>query len=133
MGRSKDSAGDARERGRRIMRSQTAVSFELGDLLEELLATCPRGQGEAGVLAGFAAQLGCSASSLRAYRRVARAWPAQTRRADVPWTVYRELAGRPDRFALIRPEHSGGPGLAARGRTVAAPQAGNGLPDTPAN
>jgi hypothetical protein len=134
MSRGEDSAGEARERGRRIMRSQTAVNFELGDLLEELLAVWPRGQDQAGVLAEFAAQLGCSESSLRSYRRVARAWPAQTRRADVPWTVYRELAGLPDRFALISPERSGGPGPAtrARGHTVAALQAGNGLPDAPA-
>ncbi|MFD9795490.1 DUF6192 family protein [Streptomyces sp. NPDC059070] len=93
------------KQGRRIMRSKSASNFELGDLLNEIIDANPKGQGEVqATLTLYAAQIRSTFNTLRDYRYVARSWPAEMRRHDVPWTVHKALAAIPNRFALIREE-----------------------------
>ncbi|MFJ4634013.1 DUF6192 family protein [Streptomyces sp. NPDC088847] len=93
------------QRGRRIMRSKSAGNFDLGDLLNEIIDASPKGHGEVeATLTLYAAQIRSTYSSLKTYRSVAKAWPADMRREDVPWSVHQGLASTPDRFMLIRRE-----------------------------
>lgn len=95
------------KRGRRVIRTKSASNFELGDLLIEMLANRSLATGEVTrVLALFAQQIRSKENSLKSYRYVAAAWPADKRRDDVPWTVHRHLAPQPNRFELIRQEPS---------------------------
>lgn len=95
------------QRGRRIMRSKSAGNFDLGDLLNEIIDANPKGHGEVeATLTLYAAQIRSTYNTLRRYRLVARAWPLDMRRVDVPWTVHRELASVENRFTLIRKEPS---------------------------
>ncbi|GGZ44340.1 hypothetical protein GCM10010365_75970 [Streptomyces poonensis] len=122
------------KRGRRIMRSKSASNFELGDLLNEIIDAGPIGHGEVtDLLTLFAAQIRSSHSSLRKYRTVARAWPTEQRRADVPWSVHRALAAVPDRFSLIREEPSDELDPAGRGHWThdAGLRARDSMPHTP--
>ncbi|MEU2956869.1 DUF6192 family protein [Streptomyces xanthochromogenes] len=122
------------QRGRRIMRSKSAGNFDLGDLLNEIIDANPKGHGEVtAVLTLFAAQIRSKYASLKHYRYVAKAWPADMRREDVPWSVHRDLAARPERFALIRDEPSDELDPAGRGQwsSDAALRARDSLPSTP--
>lgn len=95
------------KRGRRVIRTKSASNFDLGDLLVEMLANRSLATGEVSrVIVLFAQQIRSTESSLRTYRYVATAWPADKRREDVPWTVHQHLAALPNRFELIREEPS---------------------------
>ncbi|MDT0380212.1 DUF6192 family protein [Streptomyces sp. DSM 42041] len=95
------------KRGRRIMRTKSASNFEMGDTLNEMLEGRPRGNGEVSrIVSLFADHIRSKESTLNFYRYVARAWPAEMRRLDVPWSVHARLAAVPNRFALIREEPS---------------------------
>ncbi|MCZ4083273.1 DUF6192 family protein [Streptomyces antarcticus] len=92
-------------RGRRIIRTKSASNFELGDMLNEMTAARPRGEiGQ--LMALFSRQIRSSESSLTKYRYASKKWPPEMRRDDVPWNVHLVLAGKPDRFQLIREEPS---------------------------
>ncbi|WP_327305442.1 DUF6192 family protein [Streptomyces sp. NBC_01298] len=92
-------------RGRRIIRTKSASNFELGDMLNEMMAARP--YGEIGQLTALIAkQIRSSVGSLKKYRYVSTAWPAETRRDDVPWSVHLVLSGKPNRFQLIQQEPS---------------------------
>lgn len=93
------------KQGRRIMRTKSASNFALGDLLNEIIDANPKGHGEVeATLTLYAAQIRSTYNSLKTYRSVAKAWPAEMRRKDVPWSVHQALAAVPNRFALIREE-----------------------------
>jgi hypothetical protein len=79
----------------------------MGDMLNEMLDGQPRGGGEiARITELFAKQIRSKESTLVKYRYVARAWPAEHRRSDVPWSVHEGLASLPNRFQVIREEPS---------------------------
>jgi hypothetical protein len=65
--------------------------------LGDLAATIPEEH-----LDRFAKEIGVSPSDVRAYRRVAVAWPSENRVA-ASWTAHRELKDHEERFALIAP------------------------------
>ncbi|MGW6026578.1 DUF6192 family protein [Streptomyces sp. NPDC055099] len=122
------------KQGRRIMRSKSASNFELGDLLNEIIDANPKGHGEVeATLTLFAAQIRSTRSSLNTYRAVARAWPAEMRREDVPWSVHQRLAAVANRFTLIRKEPGDELDPAGHGHWTgdAANRARDSLPDTP--
>jgi hypothetical protein len=106
-GYTRDEWTDFLKRGRRVIRTKSASNFELGDLLIEMLADRSLATGEVTRIVGlFARQIRSTEKSLKGYRYVAAAWPADKRRDDVPWTVHRNLAPDPNRFELIRQEPS---------------------------
>lgn len=120
--------------GRRIMRSKSASNFELGDLLNEIIDANPKGHGEVTqILALYADQIRSTHKTLKDYRYVARAWPAQMRRQDVPWSVHQALAAVANRFDLIRKEPGDELDLAGHGHWTydAALRARDSLPGTP--
>jgi len=91
-------------RGRELVRSATAIQFELGDLTLKIIEPQPSGFEDHGVhdmLARFAEAIGLAESTLAEYRHVAIRWPKETRTANVPFTVYKILAALDDRFTRI--------------------------------
>lgn len=97
-------------RGRELVKSATAIQFELGDLTLKIIEAQPSGFEDRGVhdmLARFAEAIGLAESTLAEYRHVAIRWPKETRTANVPFTVYKILAGLDDRFTRIN-QYSGG-------------------------
>ncbi|MCX5406575.1 DUF6192 family protein [Streptomyces sp. NBC_00335] len=94
-------------RARRAVRSKSASNFEIGDILNEMLEGRPRGDGEiTRIRSLFSRQIRVKETTLAKYLYVTRAWPPDTRRDDVPWTVHEILAGQSNRFQLIREEPS---------------------------
>jgi hypothetical protein len=81
--------------GRRLVKEEGNVRWQLGDLAEEVLQTY---EGD-NVLADYAAEIGCSLDALQQYRRTAVAWPKGRNRGS--WSVYNELASSPDRVHLL--------------------------------
>ncbi|MFI5984282.1 DUF6192 family protein [Streptomyces sp. NPDC051555] len=104
-------------------------------MLNEMLDGRPRGGGEIGhIMSLFAKQIRVKESTLVTYRWVARAWPADERRADVPWSVHQRLGAVPDRFQLLRQEPSDDLDPNERGvwHSDAARRARHSLPENPA-
>ena len=91
-------------RGRELVRSATAIQFELGDMTLRMIKAQPSGFEDRGVhdlLARYAEAIGLAESTLAEYRHVAIRWPQETRTANVSYTVYKILAGLDDRFTRI--------------------------------
>ncbi|MFJ8313112.1 MULTISPECIES: DUF6192 family protein [unclassified Streptomyces] len=133
-GYTREQWGEYVQRGRRIMRSKSASNFELGDLLNEIIDANPHGHGEVtATLTIYARQIRAAFDTLQKYRYVAKAWPVEMRREDVPWSVHEALAGKPNRFALIREDPGDELDPAGHGHWTrdAARRARDSRPDTP--
>ncbi|UYB40949.1 DUF6192 family protein [Streptomyces sp. Je 1-4] len=90
-------------RGRRLAQSKSALQFQLGDLVIDVLAGRSRGHGEVTeAIELLARRIGISANTLRDYYQVAMQWPETKRRSDVCWTVHSILSHHPDRFEMIK-------------------------------
>lgn len=57
------------------------------------------------VLAKYAEAIGVPFNTLLTYRRVAVAWPANSRLLAVAWRVHQRLAGEPDRATSREDSH----------------------------
>ncbi|EGD42786.1 DUF6192 family protein [Nocardioides sp. NPDC057772] len=91
-------------RGRELVRSETDIQFELGDLTLEMIKAQPSGFEDHGVhdlLARYAEAVGLAPSTLAGYRHVAIRWPRETRTANVSFTIYKVLSSLEDRFTRI--------------------------------
>ncbi|WP_327075643.1 DUF6192 family protein (plasmid) [Kitasatospora purpeofusca] len=89
--------------GRKLVKQISGIQFALGDIVVDMLDGRDRGHGEVGeVIELFAHQIGVKADTLHTYYLVAQRWPQDKRRDDVPYTVHKELAYSPRRFAQIR-------------------------------
>lgn len=79
----------------------------LGDLALQRIPIADREQGdysrsdETDRLMELASSLDVKFKSLRAYRGIAKAWPEEHRRYDLPWSVHMCFRHMPDRFELI--------------------------------
>jgi hypothetical protein len=88
------------ERGRALVGQESDAKWALGDLAIELFGWPPGagpGRGKeslAGAFSEYAEAIGLSDRQLRERQRVAAYWPERSRRADVSWTVHRELQQR---------------------------------------
>ncbi|MFH8586056.1 DUF6192 family protein [Streptomyces celluloflavus] len=90
-------------RARRQVQSESALQFQMGDLVIDVLAGRSRGHGEVTqAIELLAQQIGISANTLREYYQVARQWPEAKRCSDVCWTVHSILSHHPDRFKMIK-------------------------------
>jgi hypothetical protein len=90
--------------GRRLITMEGDIKWQLGDLALEV---APMGgthatNGATEKLERFAEEIGVEYEALRKYRRVAAAWPDGKRFPSAAWSVHDILAGRPDRFRLIK-------------------------------
>ncbi|MDQ0305831.1 hypothetical protein J2S46_000387 [Kitasatospora herbaricolor] len=89
--------------GRKLVKQISGIQFALGDIVIDMLDGRDRGHGEVGeVIELFAHQIGVNADTLHTYYLVAQKWPQEKRRDDVPYTVHKELAYSPRRFAQIQ-------------------------------
>lgn len=86
--------------GRQLVDSLTDCKWELGDLALEVCPPDPNGSHDRR-LARFAAEIDLKPNTLRTYRYVAFQWPELDARTSGSWSVYKELAGRDDRFDII--------------------------------
>ncbi|MGA5632502.1 DUF6192 family protein [Streptomyces lydicamycinicus] len=83
--------------------SKSALQFQLGDLVIDVLKGHSRGHGEVTqAIEVLAHQIGISANTLRDYYQVAMHWPETKRRSDVCWTVHSILSHHPGRFEMIK-------------------------------
>ncbi|MFE3881834.1 DUF6192 family protein [Streptomyces lydicus] len=90
-------------RGHRLTQSRSALQFQLGDLVIDVLTRHSHGHGEVTqAIELLAHQIGISANTLRDYYQVAMHWPEAKRRSDVCWTVHSILSHHPDRFKMIK-------------------------------
>ncbi|MFE4535660.1 DUF6192 family protein [Streptomyces scopuliridis] len=90
-------------RGRTLVKKMSAIQFDLGDLMIEMLQGRRRGNGEVGeVIELFAHEIGLAPATLRTYYDVARQWPKDKRRSDVCFTVHAALAYTRSRYVKIR-------------------------------
>lgn len=82
-------------RSQRVSLGPEDEKFALGDLMHDV---------EDGQLEGLAAAIdsNLTASTLKSYREVARAWPT-AHRVAASWTVHRTLKNLENRFEVIRP------------------------------
>lgn len=80
------------------------AAFELGDLALAVEPVGGEGTHTGGLdrLAKYAAAVEVPFNTLRGYRQVAAAWPADIRDISIPWRVHQALASEPDRAVLIR-------------------------------
>ena len=90
--------------GRELVRRKTEAQFALGDLL---LTKLPYDHGKSDghvneVLHGYADELGLSPDTLRTYRAVAHAWPAEKRVLTESWMIHEVFAAQPNRFRKIK-------------------------------
>lgn len=92
------------KRGRSLVRTETNVQFELGDITLQMI---PKQQpdfedhGVEAVLQAYADAIGLSFSTLTRYRHVAIAWPTAKRNAEVSFTIHDILSAHPSRFLKI--------------------------------
>jgi hypothetical protein len=92
-----------------LLKTRDNVQWELGDLAIEVAASDPganvngnrENMGVFPALMAFAQEIDVDYSRLQGYRSIALAWPQDKRRADVSYTVHRDLARRDDRFTLV--------------------------------
>jgi hypothetical protein len=97
------------------MRKIAGHQFAIGDMALEIEPARPSRHGRdervSTAVQSFAADIGEVYETVRTWRLVAAAWPADKRSADASYTVHRIFASRSDRFMLIRT-----PPLDRRGR-----------------
>lgn len=81
-------------RGTALVRAQTSIQFDLGDITLEMFPKQPNGanRGVKSTLARFAIQIGVSPERLLAYRHVAIAWPDDRRNLEVSFAIHEILA-----------------------------------------
>ncbi|WP_411144904.1 DUF6192 family protein [Streptomyces sp. x-80] len=90
-------------KGRKLIKQKSSIQFALGDLVIDSLVGHSRGHGEvAQVIELLAHQIGINAATLRNHYAVASQWPKEKRRADVCYSVHRELSYVRSRYILIR-------------------------------
>ncbi|GAB3365736.1 DUF6192 family protein [Amycolatopsis echigonensis] len=92
------------KRGRTLVRSKTNIQFELGEITLDMIPKQRNGfedHGVEAVLRAYAAAIGLSTNTLKSYRHVAIAWPAEKRNPDVSFTIHDILSAHPSRFRKI--------------------------------
>ncbi|WP_031075323.1 DUF6192 family protein [Streptomyces sp. NRRL WC-3742] len=90
-------------KGRKLVKQKSSIQFALGDLVIEALEGHPRRRGEVGeVIELLAHQIGINAGTLQNHYKIAKQWPEDKRRADVSYSVHRELAYVRSRYVMIR-------------------------------
>ncbi|MEV8586692.1 DUF6192 family protein [Streptomyces sp. NPDC051180] len=96
---------DIVHRGQRLVGTESAVQFQLGDIGLEMVPLPPKGKRlpmkAYNMLADYADEVGLTRETFEGYRLVAGAWPKKQRQKDVCWTVHSILSHRHDRFELI--------------------------------
>ncbi|MFD5563812.1 DUF6192 family protein [Kitasatospora griseola] len=96
---------DMVHRGQRLVDSESAVQFQLGDIGLEMVPLPPKGKRlpakAYSMLADYADEVGLTRETFEGYRLVAGAWPKDKRQKGVCWTVHSILSYRHDRFELI--------------------------------
>jgi hypothetical protein len=88
--------------GMELREKKDNVSWELGDLAIDVTRLFG-----SNAVRQFAKDIGVQVSTIRRYRDVSKAYPKQFREeyALVSWSGFRQLAGREDRFDLIKRAH----------------------------
>ncbi|WP_027929171.1 DUF6192 family protein [Amycolatopsis thermoflava] len=86
------------------MRTKCSVQFELGDITLDMIPKQRNdfeNHGVESVLRAFAEAIGVSGSTLKSYRHVAIAWPADKRNPDVSFRIHDILSAHPSRYHKI--------------------------------
>ncbi|ANZ14820.1 DUF6192 family protein [Streptomyces noursei] len=93
-------------RGQRLVSSEGAQQWSLGDIGLEMVPLPPKGKRVPAkaykLLAAYAEEVGLERERFEEYRLVAGAWPKKQRAKNVCWSVHDILARRPERFDLIK-------------------------------
>ncbi|WP_275463757.1 DUF6192 family protein [Streptomyces noursei] len=101
-----DEWGKLIRRGQRLVGSESATQFDLGDMGLEMVPLPPKGKRLPRKaykrLADFAEEVGLEFERFEEYRIVAGAWPKENRNKSVCWTVHSILSRHHDRFMMIR-------------------------------
>src|ERR1051326_5505624 len=87
-----------------VLAQVNAAEWALGDLALEAHGSrsLPTGRFKSGKLAQLADLIGFSYGEVFSWAYTAHAWPESQRGTDVPWQLYRELAGWDDRAKLLK-------------------------------
>lgn len=89
-------------KGRALVKRQSGIQFELGDIVIDMIHDM-RGHGEvAEVIELYANQIGVNPNTLRNYYYIASQWPEDKRRPDVSFSVHAALAATRSRYIKIR-------------------------------
>jgi hypothetical protein len=92
------------DEGRALREGEEAFRWQLGDWairVAGLAGTRASNAGRDGLLRAAAWEIGIEEDALQSYRSVATAWKSDARRTSVPWTIYRLLQTRDDRYARL--------------------------------